>query len=74
MAGETFSRTGWEGAAIHYEKIAGNPTRALQIVERALSLLEGLATNKGDRVALTGRRDRLLQKGIPFHAAAVSGA
>jgi uncharacterized protein YprB with RNaseH-like and TPR domain len=66
---EDFSRTAWEGAAIHYERVAGDAVRAFQILEQALTVLDKVAGNKRDRAALERRRERLLQKGIRFQDA-----
>jgi uncharacterized protein len=66
MSHETFSMVGHEGAAIHYERFAGDPPRALQIVEKGLSRLEGSAENQRWQKSLSARRERLRQKAIAF--------
>jgi uncharacterized protein YprB with RNaseH-like and TPR domain len=66
---KNFSRTAWEGAAIHYERVAGDSARAIQILEQALTVLGKAAENKRDRAALERRRERLLQKGMRFQDA-----
>jgi uncharacterized protein len=66
MAESDFSIIGYEGAAIYYERVAGDAVRALEIVDRALSRLEQTAANKRYRVSLQSRRERLKQKAIAF--------
>ena len=57
-----FSMTGYEGAAIYYERIAGDFERALRILE------EGLARANSNRFQklLKSRWDRLQQKAIQY--------
>jgi uncharacterized protein YprB with RNaseH-like and TPR domain len=66
MAGDAFSMIAYEGAAIYYERVAGDALRALEVVDRALSRLEDTAGNKRYRVSLQARRERLKQKAIVF--------
>src|SRR6185295_7524159 len=63
----TFSMVGYEGAAIYHERISRNPARALEVVEGALTRLEGdIHSPKRWRVLLQARRERLRQKVIEF--------
>jgi len=66
IARETFSMAGHEGAAIHYERVAGDPRRALELVESALTRLEGVAGTNRWQKSLSARRERLRQKAITF--------
>ena len=66
MTHATFSMVAYEGAAIHHERIAGNPLRALEIVEEGLARLAGLAETKRWHTSLSARRERLRQKAIQF--------
>jgi len=66
MAHSSFSMAAHEGAAIHYERIAGDPHRALEIVERALVRLEDAPETRRWRASLQARRERLRQKAIQF--------
>jgi uncharacterized protein len=66
MAAADFSMTGYEGAAIYYERVAGDAVRALEIVDRALSRLQDTPANKRYRASLQSRRERLKQKAISF--------
>jgi len=61
-----FSMVAYEGAAIHFERIEGNPVRALAIVEEALSRLDEASDQKRRRALLLARRERLRQKAIQF--------
>jgi hypothetical protein len=56
----------FEGAAIHYERIEGNPIRALEIVDEALARLDDDAEHKRRKALLLARRERLRQKVIQF--------
>ena len=62
----TFSMVAFEGAAIHYERIEGNPIRALEIVDEALVRLENDAEHHRRKTLLQARRERLRQKAIQF--------
>jgi hypothetical protein len=62
----TFSMVAFEGAAIHYERIEGNPIRALEIVDEALARLDDDAEHKRRKALLLARRERLRQKVIQF--------
>jgi tetratricopeptide (TPR) repeat protein len=66
MTHSLFSMAAHEGAAIHYERIAGDPLRALEIVERALARLEETPETRRWRASLQARRERLQQKVIQF--------
>jgi uncharacterized protein YprB with RNaseH-like and TPR domain len=66
IARESFSMVGYEGAAIHYERIAGVPRRALEVVESALARLDGVLETDRWRKSLSVRRDRLRQKAMQF--------
>ena len=66
MRDSTFSMVGHEGAAIHYERIAGDAVRALEVVEHGLAHLGDVPETHRWRVSLTARRERLRQKAIPF--------
>jgi uncharacterized protein len=66
MADADFSMTGYEGAAIYHERVAADAARALEIVDRALSRLEDIPSNKRYRASLQARRERLKQKAISF--------
>jgi hypothetical protein len=61
-----FSIAGYEGAAIHHERIDGNPVRALEIVDEALSRLGDAPDQKRRKGLLLARRERLRQKVIQF--------
>jgi uncharacterized protein YprB with RNaseH-like and TPR domain len=61
-----FSMVGHEGAAIHWERIAGDPARALEVVEKGLARLgDGDGMHRW-RASLSARRERLRQKVIQF--------
>jgi hypothetical protein len=62
----TFSMVAFEGAAIYFERIEGNPVRALEIVDEALVRLENDAEHKSRKALLLARRERLRQKAIQF--------
>jgi uncharacterized protein YprB with RNaseH-like and TPR domain len=62
----TFSMVAFEGAAIHFERIEGNPIRALEIVDEALARLDDDAEHKRRKALLLARRERLRQKVIQF--------
>jgi len=62
----TFSMVAFEGAAIHHERIEGNPVRALEIVDEGLVRLENDAEHKHRKALLLARRERLRQKVIQF--------
>ena len=66
MRDSTFSMVGHEGAAIHYERIAGDAVRALEVVEHGLAHLGDVPETHRWRVSLNARRERLRQKAIPF--------
>jgi hypothetical protein len=66
MRHSMFSMVGHEGAAIHYERIAGDATRALEVVEQGLAHLGEVAETNRWRVSLCARRERLKQKMIQF--------
>ena len=66
MASTEFSLVAYEGAAIHYERIAGDAVRALDVVDRALERLADKPENKRPRGSLQARRERLKQKAIVF--------
>jgi uncharacterized protein YprB with RNaseH-like and TPR domain len=66
MGDMTFSMIGHEGAAIHYERVAGDVVRALEIVEHALSRLCSQEGTHRWRASLSARRERLRQKVIQF--------
>lgn len=53
-----FSMTGYEGAAIYYERVAGNVERALRILEEGMMRAE----SKRWKMLLKARWDRLQQK------------
>ncbi|HET9132592.1 MAG TPA: ribonuclease H-like domain-containing protein, partial [Terriglobia bacterium] len=61
-----FSIVAFEGAAIYHERIEGNPVRALEIVEEALTRLENDTEHKHRKAQLLARRERLRQKVIQF--------
>jgi uncharacterized protein YprB with RNaseH-like and TPR domain len=62
----SFSMAAFEGAAIHYERIEGNPARALEIVDEALARLDNDMEHKRRKTLLLARRERLRQKAIQF--------
>jgi uncharacterized protein YprB with RNaseH-like and TPR domain len=62
----SFSMAAFEGAAIHYERIEGNPVRALEVVDEALARLENDSEHKRRKALLLARRERLRQKAIQF--------
>jgi len=66
MADAVFSMIAYEGAAIYYERVAGDALRALAVVDRALSRLEDTPGNKRYLASLQARRERLKQKAIVF--------
>jgi hypothetical protein len=66
MEAPIFSMVGHEGAAVHHERIGGVPLRALEVVERALTRLEGAVENKRWVASLHARRERLRQKVLQF--------
>jgi hypothetical protein len=66
MEGPAFILAAYEGAAIHYERIAGDHVRALEIVDQALSRLDDMPQHKRWRALLQTRRERLRQKVIQF--------
>jgi len=66
MSESTFSMIGHEGAAIHYERVAGDGVHALEIVERALSRLGESDGTQRWRTSLAARRERLRQKVMQF--------
>jgi uncharacterized protein YprB with RNaseH-like and TPR domain len=61
-----FSMQGYEGAAIHYERVARDPSRALQVVEAAMERLREVPEARRWRASLASRRERLRQKVIQF--------
>jgi uncharacterized protein YprB with RNaseH-like and TPR domain len=64
MASPVFSMVAYEGAAIHYERVASDRVRALSIVNSALARLESATENKRHRASLQARQERLQQKGM----------
>jgi len=66
MRHSEFSLIAYEGAAIYHERVAEDPSRALEIVEHGLHRLEDAAANKKWRRLLEARRERLRQKAIQF--------
>ena len=62
----SFSLIGYEGAAIYYDRVAGDPARALEVVEHGLGRLADAKGNKRWRVLLQARRERMRQKAIQF--------
>jgi len=66
MLSPSFSLAAYVGAAVHHERIAGDPIRALEVVEHALSCLDEGPQHKRWRALLQARRERLRQKVIPF--------
>ena len=75
MGSGNFSLSGYEGAAIYYERIARDMDSALTVVVAGLQQLDGLdasAQNKRCRTLLQSRWKRLQQKVIGFPPAAPS--
>jgi uncharacterized protein YprB with RNaseH-like and TPR domain len=66
MNESTFSMVGHEGAAIHYERVGGDATRALEVVDRGLARLSDEDGSRRWRASLSARRERLRQKVIQF--------
>ncbi len=66
IADETFSMIGYEGAAIYFERVAGDAIRALDVVDQALSRLADTPRNKRYRASLQARGERLKQKVMTF--------
>jgi uncharacterized protein len=66
MTHSDFSMVGYEGAAIHFERIGGDPVRALAVVESGLARLRDLPETRRWRLSLSARRERLGQKAIRF--------
>jgi len=66
MNDPAFSLVGYEGAAIHYERVAADPARALQVVEHGLARLSEAPEQKRWAQVLRARRERLRQKTIQF--------
>jgi uncharacterized protein YprB with RNaseH-like and TPR domain len=66
MEEPAFSLAAYEGAAIHFERIARNPLRALEIVDDALERLDDVPNHRRWRTLLQARRERLRQKVIQF--------
>lgn len=66
MRHSEFSMPAYEGAAIYYERIAGDPHRAMEVVDRALARLEDKPAVRRWRTSLQSRRERLRQKAIQF--------
>ena len=66
VSDSAFSIVGHEGAAIHYERVAGDVGRALEVVERALSRLGEDGGSRRWHASLSARRERLRQKIIQF--------
>jgi hypothetical protein len=62
MAYPEFSMTGYEGAAIHYERILGDLENAQRILEEAMRRVE----SRRLRMLLKARWDRLQQKIIRY--------
>ena len=61
-----FSLVAYEVAAVHYERVAGEPAKALEIVEQALARLENVPETARWQKLLQARRERLRQKMIEF--------
>jgi hypothetical protein len=66
MTHSVFSMVGYEGAAIHFERIGADPVRALAVVESGLERLQDLRETQRWNRSLSARRDRLKQKVIRF--------
>jgi hypothetical protein len=66
MSHSAFSMVGYEGAAIHFERISADPVRALVVVEAGLARLQGVPETQRWRRSLSARRERLKQKAIRF--------
>jgi hypothetical protein len=66
MQHPTFSMPAYEGAAIHYERVAGDLQRALEVVDGALARVEDKPQTRRWRASLQSRRERLRQKVIEF--------
>lgn len=61
-----FSMVGYEGAAIHYERVLGDAGLAVDILERGLARLDTMSGSKRRKALLQSRRDRLQQKALLF--------
>jgi uncharacterized protein len=66
MTHSAFSMVGYEGAAIHFERIGADPVRALAVVESGLTRLQDVPETQRWRRSLSARRERLKQKAIRF--------
>jgi hypothetical protein len=64
MASAHFSFTGYEGAAIYFERHRSDLESALRVVQQGLQRLEGIADMKRPRMLLHARRQRLQQRGF----------
>jgi uncharacterized protein YprB with RNaseH-like and TPR domain len=64
MASTPFSMVAYEGAAIHYERVANDRPSALSVVNDALERLEDAPENRRHRASMQARQDRLKQKGM----------
>jgi hypothetical protein len=54
----------YEGAAIHYERVANDRSGALGIVNNALLRLENASESTRYRASMQARQERLKQKGM----------
>ena len=66
MQHPTFSMPAYEGAAIHYERVACDLQRALGVVDGALTRLEDKPQTRRWRASLQSRKERLRQKVMEF--------
>lgn len=66
MALPVFSMAGYEGAAVYYEKVAGDAGRALEVVDAGMKRLSELDEKKRWTILLRARWTRLQQKVIRF--------
>ena len=66
MQHPTFSMPAYEGAAIHYERVACELQRALEVVDGALARLEDKPQTRRWRASLQSRKERLRQKVMEF--------
>jgi hypothetical protein len=66
MQHPTFSMPAYEGAAIHYERVACDLQRALEVVDAALARVEDKPQTRRWRASLQSRKERLRQKVMEF--------
>jgi hypothetical protein len=66
MNDPAFSLAAYEGAAIYYERVVGDPARALEVVEHGLARLTESPEHSRWGSVLRARRERLKQKAIQF--------